>query len=67
MELKSCPFCGKDASVLSRDDDWNSCRPSDTYWMVGCDTEDCIGEWSSDQYFVSKEEAVTAWNTRKEA
>ena len=63
-QLKPCPFCGGEAKLSSWDDDWNSCRPTDTYWQVGCDTDGCLGESSYDQYLSSEESAIQAWNNR---
>lgn len=57
-ELKSCPFCGSKAKLVSR---LNFNATSNLY-MACCYDVDCIG-WH-DTWEDSKEEAIKVWNTR---
>ena len=50
-ELKPCPFCGGEATL------WKDCL-ADRPWHILCGCGGRVG------YFVTKEEAVTAWNRR---
>lgn len=54
QELKSCPFCRGEASLISREND---------YYDVGCQTEGCYlidgAEWC-----LSKGEVIEMWNKR---
>lgn len=50
-ELKACPFCGGEARLNDR-----------PYYIVRCDFPDCTAELAA--LFDTKEEAITAWNTR---
>lgn len=54
-KLKSCPFCGGEEI-----DCHNYCRGGDV-WFVQC--ANCYATFP---HFDSKEEAIEAWNTRKE-
>lgn len=54
-ELKCCPFCGGDAKIATYD--WGYSVKE--YWIY-CNPCDC----ASGRYH-SKEEAISAWNTRK--
>lgn len=63
-ELKPCPFCGNDGRgpiehalhISYNEHDWREAS-----WSPQCDK--CTATMG---YFVSKEEAIDAWNTRKE-
>ena len=62
--LKPCPFCANDGSgpiehalhISHNEHDWREAS-----WSPQCDK--CTATMG---YFVSKEEAIDAWNTRKE-
>lgn len=52
-ELKACPFCG------SENIDCSDAGNKTDVWFVQC--ENCCATFP---HFESKEEAITAWNTR---
>ena len=59
-ELKPCPFCGCNASLVRgvRDSYYEIC-------YIRCDCCDAIGEKFSDKFFdIAKEKAINAWNNR---
>ena len=71
--LKSCPFCGGVATIfhipantieeIAMHPKWAWSYP-DT-WIVGCDSELCIGKLEGNfRHFMSEEQAATAWNRR---
>lgn len=52
-ELKPCPFCGGEADLFNGiDGAWST-------WIIECDC-------GIEMRFLSKEEAIEAWNTRAE-
>ena len=56
-QLKSCPFCGGEASVDVDDDG---------YYVVGCD-EDCrcpCNVFYTNQGYYTEKEAIEVWNKR---
>ena len=53
-ELKPCPFCGDNEATL-----WKQ-YPADRPWHILCGCGGRVG------YFVTKEEAIEAWNRRAE-
>jgi len=56
--LSPCPFCGKDVDFIERGDS----KDSDSY-DIGCNSDDCYLEGGAD-WWLSKEEVITMWNTR---
>jgi Lar family restriction alleviation protein len=63
-DLKPCPFCGGDKSIICRTD----YDGGDAY-AVSCRYSDCHGHIFTlgHGYFSTKEEAIAAWNTRADA
>lgn len=58
--LKPCPFCGEDAFI------WHAVHQSSGL-KVGC-KNDCVTMPSRfDAWFTGEEQAIEAWNRRKEA
>ena len=56
MELKPCPFCGREA-------DWGV--DDEGFFHVGCPTWDCFGGIYENHYtFSTVEEAAEKWNRR---
>ena len=58
-QLKKCPFCGGEV-YLTQEDFYGR---SDNDWMVSCDNCSLLFGFTSQ--FLTKEEAIKAWNTRK--
>jgi hypothetical protein len=65
-QLKSCPFCGKQPSVTTRD-----VEPQNDTWygekeetFVLCDCGACLFEGAFHEGFGSEERAINAWNQR---
>lgn len=60
-ELKPCPFCGGNKMNICKTDydDWDA-------YAVSCRYEDCHGAifTLSYGYFATREQAISAWNTR---
>lgn len=59
MELKPCPFCGREARIYMNDSDLDNIM---WYCMCANDRGCNVMPITLDQY--SKEEAADAWNTR---
>ena len=60
-ELKPCPFCGGEAICDETEPDTSR---GGTY-HVSCSGDDCAGDiYLPNQSFWSREQAITAWNTR---
>lgn len=63
--LKPCPFCGSKAAIypttMTKD---NSRDPK--FYMVGCDTCICVGSHATSRLYETKENAILAWNGRRE-
>lgn len=55
-ELKSCPFCGANSTILYRDNSMSKWR-----WSVDCDGTTC---GASGPIEATEADAVKAWNTR---
>lgn len=62
VEVKPCPFCGKDATVR-----FIGTVLGQNRYTVRCTTSRCYGSGHDYAYsvFTSKEEAIKAWNIRK--
>lgn len=62
-DLKPCPFCGGDKNIICRTD----YDGRDAY-AVSCRYPECHGAifMLGYGYFTTKEEAIAAWNTRRE-
>lgn len=54
-ELKTCPFCGSEASIISGTEDH----------CIICRNDDCVAALVA-RSFSSPEEAIAAWNKRTE-
>ena len=65
IRLKACPFCGGNAQIHSFDMDFQD-GSSVTVYNIGCNTNLCYGERGTGVYYPTKEDAVEAWNTRKD-
>lgn len=64
MELKPCPFCGREAWTRT---DLTLPKTFDARVRVGCDTIGCRGFYhASSGYYASEAAAADAWNTRAE-
>ena len=62
-ELKPCPFCGKEVFLLDV-----SIQPAPyARWDVCCSTHDCFLRGGANNLYITREEAILAWNTRSEA
>lgn len=63
IELLPCPFCGSEAITFQIPDESPYRHPG--LWVVGCETEDCFGNYNHvTMVFSSEETAAEAWNTR---
>lgn len=58
--LKSCPFCGGEASLYS---DYKHDPEKRYYWAL-CDNDACLVECFTDNDYYSEESAIKMWNTR---
>lgn len=54
-ELKPCPFCGSEADI--------KCEGKNA-WSVECMNEHCGVFLPTDSWYISRENAIKAWNTR---
>lgn len=64
IELKDCPFCGKDILVVSREDEaYGKAKNKNGYFAVCCNFNKG-GCGSTGGYRKTKEEAVEVWNKR---
>jgi len=59
-DLKPCPFCGKPATFMVKDND------GPDQYDIGCKTPGCYLEWGADWYLDSRESAAAMWNLRRE-
>ena len=59
--MKSCPFCGEEATVYLKQD-YSGVK----VWSVSCDSENCLLDCVWATGFNTEEDAVKAWNTRSE-
>lgn len=61
--LKPCPFCGMPAKLYQAE----HTTLGGIFWFVGCDESPlCPGYlWKLSPLYVSKEQAIEAWNERK--
>lgn len=70
MTPKPCPFCGYLPSI-QHDSRWPRSGPHEgervDAFEVVCLTEDCVIYHADNVYFLTKEDAVKAWNRRAEA
>lgn len=57
-ELKPCPFCGGEASVIG--------KPHETKFCVGCGDDTCLGFSGLGWLYGTEEDAAAAWNRRAE-
>lgn len=57
-ELKPCPFCGGEASIVGKRYEAKFC--------VGCDDDSCLGFSGLGWLYDSEQEAAEAWNRRSE-
>ena len=57
-DLKPCPFCGGEASIVGKRYEAKFC--------VGCDDDSCLGFSGLGWLYDSKQEAAEAWNRRSE-
>ena len=58
-ELKACPFCGHNASIV------RGCRSSQNIFYIRCNICEAIGEkFSSKVPDEAKLQAIEAWNKR---
>lgn len=62
--LKPCPFCGS-RPVLQMDTRYPrpECKPRKAYEVV-CKNWDCVIYMADNQYKLTEQEAVNAWNRR---
>lgn len=58
IKLKNCPFCGSEVEVEDIGEDSN-----DHYYMIACKNSTCGSSTCFGE--VSKEDFISAWNTRK--
>lgn len=58
-ELLPCPFCGEEAHIVFSND--NHHQPH-----IQCDTLHCPGNNTYQWHYKTVDEAVDAWNNRKE-
>lgn len=72
--IKNCPFCGGEAETFhipENDEEEMKYHPNWKWndpgmWVIGCDTEMCMGNIGRfAMIFVSEEDAIKTWNTRK--
>ena len=63
-DVKPCPFCGQ-KPVIQRDFRYpgNRSTPVRAYTVI-CTTSRCPIEEADNTYFLTKKEAILAWNTR---
>ena len=67
MELKPCPFCGRNHGILVTSVQWLDDERL-KQWSVFCDASgDKMGCGASCGYHATKEEAIEAWNKRAES
>lgn len=58
IELKPCPFCGGEASVIG--------KPHEAKFCVGCGDDSCLGFSGLGWLYDTEDEAHAAWNRREE-
>lgn len=64
MELEPCPFCKKEAILISHE--YGDCHPV-THWGVGCSDSECWAHADSDCCWHSTpKEAIELWHNRME-
>lgn len=64
-ELKSCPFCGKDAYIIQSGDGIGKTYPGRPYvYIPTCRDSRCLGR-NLKKHYNSREEAIEKWNTRR--
>ena len=62
-ELKPCPFCGKEVFLVDV-----SIQPVPyARWDVCCLTHDCFLRGGANNLYITREDAIIAWNTRSDA
>lgn len=59
IKLKPCPFCGGEAKVGYAINDYNR-------WGVSCNICGCVVEVGFGEYDDTPEEAIKAWNRRRD-
>ena len=57
-DLKPCPFCGGEASVVG--------KPHEAKFCVGCGDDTCLGFSGLGWLYDTEEDAASAWNHRAE-
>lgn len=64
-DLFPCPFCGEEPIEQTSDrwPDWASPNCV-TGYVVVCDNDECPIYHARETYYLTKEEAAKAWNTR---
>lgn len=60
-ELLPCPFCGQSAVLHQLEEDFG---PHSCFWVVGCQTTECLGSFCGQTEWPRKTDATQAWNTR---
>ena len=66
IELKPCPFCGSEAKV-QKDIRWpHYSRYGVNGYEIVCTNFDCIIYHADNQWYLTEEDAIDAWNSRYE-
>lgn len=72
-ELKPCPFCGGEATLIHIPDNTDEENEKHPYWqwrypdrwVVGCDSSNCLGNYNNVAIaFIDKDVAIKTWNRR---
>lgn len=65
-KLKPCPFCGGEA-IMQKDRRWpDGYDDGVTTYEVICTNTNCVIYRADNRYFLTKQDAINAWNRRVE-